>query len=228
MTRRIYSRTGADLVERLVDGSLAAILLMLTAPLAMLVAVAIKVDSSGPVLFRATRVGINGRLFTMLKFRTMRTGPADWCGITMWDDPRITRFGRWLRATKLDEWPQLVNVIKGDMSLVGPRPEDPRYVALYTAEQRQLLCVRPGITSVASLAFRDEASLLAGPDGERRYCEEILPKKLAMELASLDRSSPVGNLRVLCWTAAACFFSRGTTPGGGNTRSHMPREGPPH
>jgi len=208
-------RRAAATVHRAFDVVVATFALTLTAPLAVLIAAAIRADSPGPVIFRARRVGVNGREFVMFKFRTMcadrePAGP----GITASDDPRVTRVGRWLRPSKLDEWPQLVNVIAGEMSLVGPRPEDPRYVASYSDQQRQVLRVRPGVTSVASLAFRDEEALLVGPDSERRYREEILPEKLAMEVGYLGRASWTGNLAVLWRTAVHCL-TRCDTSGAG-------------
>ena len=130
--------------------------------------------------------------FRLYKFRRMvsdadKQGP----GITATGDSRITRVGRFLRRTKIDELPQLINVLSGDMSLVGPRPEDPRYVTLYTPEQRRVLAVRPGITSAASLAYRHEEQLLAGADWETVYREEVLPAKLAIDLEYLCSSHAV-------------------------------------
>ncbi len=156
---------------------------MALSPLLLLVALAVKLTSPGPVLYRSRRIGKEGQPFHVLKYRTMvadadRLGP----GITARGDRRVTPIGRVLRRTKLDELPQLINVVKGEMSLVGPRPEDPRFVALYTPEQRRVLRVRPGITSPASLEYRDEAGLLSGPDWEQVYVEQVLPHKLALEL----------------------------------------------
>ena len=139
-----------------------------------------RLDSPGPALFRQTRVGRFGKPFTIHKFRTMRVEPG--AAITVGEDPRITGAGRLLRATKLDELPQLWDVLRGAMSLVGPRPELPHYVALYPAALRdQVLAVRPGITDPASLAFSHEAELLAAAsDPEREYREVILPAKLRL------------------------------------------------
>lgn len=173
---------------RLFDSTAAACGLLLLSPLLLTVAVLVKFSDGGPVFFRGRRVGRNERLFGLYKFRTMipdadRQGP----GITTHGDSRVTRVGRWLRRTKLDELPQLINVLTGDMALVGPRPEDPRYVELYTPEQRQLLSVRPGLTSAASLQYRGEEQLLRGEDWERRYREEVLPAKLTIDLDYLAR-----------------------------------------
>ena len=166
--------------------------LLFLSPLFVLVAFAIKLDSRGPIFYRARRIGKDGIPFPLYKFRRMvsdadKQGP----GITATGDSRITRVGRFLRRTKIDELPQLINVLSGDMSLVGPRPEDPRYVTLYTPEQRRVLAVRPGITSAASLAYRHEEQLLAGADWETVYREEVLPAKLAIDLEYLCSSHAV-------------------------------------
>ena len=166
--------------KRLFDIAASAIGLLVLAPLLLLTAVWIKLDSPGPALFRQTRVGRFGMPFTIHKFRTMRVEPG--LAITVGADPRITRAGHLLRQTKLDELPQLWDVLRGAMSLVGPRPELPRYVELYPADLRErVLSVRPGITDPASLAFSHEAELLAAAaDPEREYREVILPAKLRL------------------------------------------------
>lgn len=157
--------------------------LVVLSPFLALVAIAVRLDSPGPVFYRAKRIGRHGEEFYLYKFRTMvanadRQGP----GITVANDRRVTRVGRILRRTKFDEFPQLFNVLRGDMSLVGPRPEDPRYVAYYTPEQREVFTVRPGITSLASVQFRNEEETLVGPDWERKYIELLMPAKLAIDL----------------------------------------------
>jgi lipopolysaccharide/colanic/teichoic acid biosynthesis glycosyltransferase len=149
-------------------------------------------------------VGKDEKPLFIYKFRTMvadaaQKGP----GITVSGDDRVTRVGRLLRRTKLDELPQLINVLKGDMSLVGPRPEDPRYVAAYTARQRQVLSVRPGITSPASVRFRHEEELLQGEDWERTYREEILPAKLQIELEYIAHRSVWRDLGIIVQTFLA-------------------------
>jgi lipopolysaccharide/colanic/teichoic acid biosynthesis glycosyltransferase len=170
------------------------------------IAIAIKAQDGGPVLHRAVRIGRGGRPFRLFKFRTMVAG-ADSMGpgITAGGDPRITPLGRRLRRAKLDELPQLVNVLLGDMSLVGPRPEDPRYVALYTPEQRQVLLVRPGITSAASLAYRREEQLLSGPDWEAAYRGQVMPAKLTIDLDYLARRSFWSDVMLIVRTAMALF-----------------------
>ena len=157
-------------------------------PLLTGLTVVVKAHDGGPVLYASRRVGKDGRVFLLYKFRTMivdsdKQGP----GITAARDRRITKVGVWLRRFKLDELLQLWNVLRGEMSLVGPRPEDPRYVAHYTPEQRHVLAVRPGITGAASLIYRREEGLLHGPDWESRYLNEIMPAKLALELDYLRR-----------------------------------------
>jgi lipopolysaccharide/colanic/teichoic acid biosynthesis glycosyltransferase len=181
--------------------------LILLCPLLLALALWVKLDSRGPVLYRGQRVGQDGSPFLMYKFRTMvlgaeRRGPA----VTYRDDPRITRAGRFLRRTKLDELPQLLNVLKGEMSLVGPRPEDPAYVALYTPEQRQVLSVKPGITGPTQLEYRDEASMLQGESVDEEYVTRIMPEKLKLDLEYVRQRSLVLDLRILWRTATTLLF----------------------
>lgn len=166
-------------------------------------AIACRLQDGGPALYRATRVGRGGKLFKLLKFRSMcvdadRRGP----GITAAGDRRVTWLGRWLRKTKLDELPQLVNVLRGEMSLVGPRPEDPRYVALYSDAQRQILEYVPGLTGPASLEFSDEESRLQGLDWEDTYRSQILPAKLRLDLEYLGRRTLRTDAILIARTAA--------------------------
>jgi lipopolysaccharide/colanic/teichoic acid biosynthesis glycosyltransferase len=183
--------------KRLFDILAAALGLLLLAPLLLLVALWVRLDSPGPALFRQTRVGRFGVPFTIHKFRTMRVAPG--AAITVGADPRITRAGRVLRQTKLDELPQLWDVLRGVMSLVGPRPELPKYVALYPAGLRErVLAVRPGITDPASLAFSHEAELLAAAaDPEREYREVILPAKLRLSADYAATASLAADLRLI-------------------------------
>lgn len=178
----------------------AAIGLVLLAPTLLLAAVWVRLDSPGPVLFRQTRIGRDGVPFTIHKFRTMRVEPG--AAITVGEDPRITRSGRFLRQTKLDELPQLWDVLRGAMSLVGPRPELPRYVELYPADLRaQVLSVRPGITDPASLAYSHEAELLAAAaDPEREYREVILPAKLRLSAEYAACATLATDLRLILAT----------------------------
>jgi len=194
--------------KRLFDLTLSALGLVLLAPVFLAIAVWIRLDSPGPVLFRQERVGRHGRSFLIRKFRTMQTdAPARGPQITIGADPRITRSGQWLRHSKLDELPQLWNVLLGDMSLVGPRPEVPKYVAMYPDEARRaVLSVRPGITDLASLQYRDESAQLAeAADPERVYVEQIMPAKLALSIRYVREASLIGDLRLLLATMAALW-----------------------
>jgi lipopolysaccharide/colanic/teichoic acid biosynthesis glycosyltransferase len=186
--------------KRLFDLLLSGTGLLLLAPLMLLVALAIRLDSPGPVMFRQERVGRQGKLFRIHKFRTMTYSPA-LAGplITVGADARITRVGALLRRAKLDELPQLIDVLAGDMSLVGPRPEVPKYVALYPAAMREkVLSVRPGITDPASLRFLDESTLLArAADPEREYVEVVIPQKLAAAVAYAEHATLATDLRVI-------------------------------
>jgi lipopolysaccharide/colanic/teichoic acid biosynthesis glycosyltransferase len=176
--------------------------MLVLSPLFAAIAAAIKLDSPGPVLYRATRAGRCGLPFTMFKFRTMQErreahGPK----ITTHADRRVTRVGRLLRPSRLDELPQLCNVLRGEMSLVGPRPEDPHYVELYDADDRAVLSVRPGTTGLASLLYRDEERLLVGEGWEHVYVEQVMPAKLAIDRAYVARQSLVLDLKILAATA---------------------------
>jgi len=202
-----WTRTADEACRRVMDAVVASCGLIALSPLLALIALLIKWDSPGPVFFRGQRVGKGGRPFRVYKFRTMVAGAARrGPGITAAEDPRVTRVGRFLRRTKLDEFPQLINVLRGDMSLVGPRPEDPRYVALYTAEQRRVLSVRPGITSPASVRFRHEEAMLQGEDWERVYRGKVLPAKLQIELDYLERRSVWRDLGIIVQTVLALVW----------------------
>ncbi|MDH5330436.1 MAG: sugar transferase [Aquincola sp.] len=174
-------------------------LLLFALPMA-LIALAIRLDSQGPAFFRQQRVGQGGQPFRIHKFRTMVVdAPARGPALTVGDDPRITRVGAWLRRSKLDELPQLIDVLAGDMSLVGPRPELPQYVARYPdALRMKALALKPGITDPASLAFADESALLAAAsDPEREYVEVILPRKLGEAIAYAERATLATDLGVI-------------------------------
>ena len=193
-------RTDA-LAKRLFDLLGAALALLLLSPLLLLIALAIKLDSPGPVFFRQLRVGRHGVPFRIHKFRTM-AADAPGLPLTVGADPRITRVGARLRDLRLDELPQLIDVLAGSMSLVGPRPEVPRYVAHYPPGLRErALAVRPGITDPSSLAFIDEAALLArAADPEREYIEVILPAKLQCAADYAARASLRTDMVVLWQT----------------------------
>jgi lipopolysaccharide/colanic/teichoic acid biosynthesis glycosyltransferase len=178
--------------------------LVLLAPLFLLVGLWIKIDSRGPVFFRQARVGKDGALFDIVKFRTMYDEAHDSL-LTIGHDRRITPAGRFLRRHKLDEFPQLFNVVAGTMSLVGPRPEVPRYVALYPADVRDLvLSVRPGITDLASIEYRDESRLLgAAADPARCYVEQVMPAKLTLAARYVQTRSFSGDFVLLLRTLKA-------------------------
>ena len=182
--------------------------LVVLCPLFAAIAVSIKLGDGGPIFYRQERVGRGGRCFKIWKFRTMRVN-ADKIGpsITSSVDPRITAIGRLLRRSKLDELPQLLNVAFGEMSLVGPRPEVPRYVALYTPEQRRVLELTPGITDLASLEFRDEETLLAqAADAETFYREYCIPKKIELNLAHASHATMWRDLWIIIKTIASIAF----------------------
>ena len=181
---------GRGALKRAVDLLASSAALLVLAPLFLVLSLLVALSSPGGVLFRQERVGLDGRPFRILKFRTMRPGVG--LPITGAGDRRITPVGRFLRRLKLDELPQLVNVWRGEMSIVGPRPEVPVYVAGYGAEQRRVLEVRPGLTDPATLAYRDEERLLgrvSPEDRERYYVAEILPRKLRLNLDYVERAS---------------------------------------
>jgi len=186
-------------MKRLFDITFSFLGLLVLCPLFAVLAVAIKASDGGTVFFRQERVGQGGKRFRILKFRSMVVN-AERMGlsVTRDGDPRITRIGRFMRKTKLDELPQLWNVLVGEMSFVGPRPEVPRYVERYTEEQRKVLALKPGITDPAALAFRDEEQLLRGAeDMERFYVEYCVPKKVGLSLAYAERGGVWEDLGVI-------------------------------
>ncbi len=192
-------------LKRAMDVAISGCALLVLWPALLLVALAIKIDDPGPVFYRQVRVGKNGREFRIFKFRTMVVD-ADKKGlqITVGRDNRITRMGALLRKTKLDELAQLLNVFLGDVSFVGPRPEVPKYVAMYTPYQRQVLLVRPGITDYASIAYRNENDMLAGAeDPERMYIDVIMPDKIELNMKYLHEISPLADIRLILKTIVA-------------------------
>jgi len=194
-------------MKRLFDLVLAIPALILLSPVFLVIAAISLVSNGFPVLFRQVRIGKDFEPFTLYKFRTMtdsETGPQ----ITSAGDPRVTRIGGRLRATKLDELPQLFNVIKGDMSLVGPRPEVPMYVDLFRDDFTTILTVRPGITGAGSVAFRSESDILAAaPDPQRCYVEDVLPRKIEIEKEYVATSSLGGDLKILATTVSATLHA---------------------
>jgi lipopolysaccharide/colanic/teichoic acid biosynthesis glycosyltransferase len=210
-----YARSG----KRMFDIAAAALGLLVLSPLLVVLSGLIRLKSRGPVLFLQERVGQGGGTFRIVKFRTMKDqlgsqveSSSDCIAgalITSAEDPRITSVGRVLRRFKLDELPQLWNVLRGDMSLVGPRPEVPHYVASYSASQCRVLTVRPGITDPASVAYRHEEDLLAGkPDPDSYYRQVILPDKLRLNLEYLDKISFFSDLSLMLRTTSSIFTPR--------------------
>lgn len=181
------------------DFVISLLVILVALPVWLAVAIAIKLDSPGPVLYVAERIGKNGKPFRIYKFRTMivdaaRLGPA----ITYNDDPRITRVGRFLRRTHMDEWPQFFNILRGDMSFVGPRPEAPSYVEHYTPQQREVLKARPGMTGLAQVQYmQNEAAMLDAMTLDEVYLNEILPKKLELDMQYIWNQSFLLDLKLL-------------------------------
>jgi lipopolysaccharide/colanic/teichoic acid biosynthesis glycosyltransferase len=194
-------------LKRAIDVVGAGVGSVVLSPLLLVIALAIRLREGSPVLFRQERVGRGGSTFTILKFRTMRAGRPDDPAVTVAGDNRITPLGRVLRRTKLDELPQLFNVLRGEMSLVGPRPEVPSYVAEWPAEVRRVvLSVRPGITDPASLAhFDEEAVLAAYDDPVEAYRTVVIPRKLAMYQHYVETRSVRGDLRIIVATLRRAF-----------------------
>jgi lipopolysaccharide/colanic/teichoic acid biosynthesis glycosyltransferase len=190
------------IAKRLLDIVLASVVLVAAIPLILCLAVAIKLESPGPVLFRCRRVGRRGRDFAMLKFRKMRHG-ARGPALTLAEDDRFTRIGRLLAATKLDELPQLWNVLRGDMSLVGPRPETREFVDLHPDAYRAILRGRPGITGLAQLAYAREGEILDPEDRVGDYVARVLPQKVALDQLYFARRTVAGDLRIVFWTLVA-------------------------
>ena len=194
-------------VKRGVDMAFAAVVLVLSLPLVALVALAVVVDSRGPVFYRAERMGRNGRPLRMLKFRKMHHN-ASGAPLTMSEDARFTRIGRLLARTKIDELPQLWHVLRGEMSLIGPRPEDPGFVAERPDDYHEILRVRPGITGLSQIAFAEESEILCKVDPLSHYRSRIFPQKIKLDRMYADCPSVKVDLRILFWTLAAVLLRR--------------------
>jgi len=202
MSHSFYTKFG----KRLFDTLASACGLIVLSPLLVLVAVAVRLSSPGPAIFRQLRTGRFEKPFQILKFRSMRPAPAGKGALlTAAGDPRITPLGFWLRKTKIDELPQLFNVLGGDMSLIGPRPEVPVYTSQYTARQKRVLLARPGITS-PQINFDEEALMASRPNREEFYLSEILPAKLECDLAYCDKIRFFTDLKILVATVAQLFL----------------------
>ena len=205
---RITARRVDSGCKRALDIAASTLFLFVLAPVIALIAAAIKLDSRGPIFYRAYRVGRNGADLRVLKFRKMRldaAGPA----LTVDGDERFTRIGKFLTEHRLDELPQLWNVLVGDMSLVGPRPEDPRFVDLHRDQFRyEILRLRPGITGLSQLAFAKEKDILDAAETERDYRERILPQKVAIDCLYVQERSVWMDVRILVWTTVAVLLRR--------------------
>lgn len=195
------------IVKRIFDITASGLGIIVLSPILLIIALMIKKESDGPVFFKQIRVGEKGKNFEILKYRTMVVD-AEKMGrqITVGNDSRITKIGGFLRKYKLDELPQLINVFKGDMSLVGPRPEVPRYVEMYNEEQRKVLDVKPGITDLASIRYRDENELLGtAEDPDSMYINTIMPDKLALNLEYINRSNVFFDIYIILKTIIKCI-----------------------
>ncbi len=193
-------------MKRIFDFTFSLAGMIILGPLLLALAILVLVLEGRPVVFSQTRVGLGGKLFPLYKFRTMRPGGGDHL-VTAENDQRVTRAGRWMRRYKLDELPQLFNVLKGDMSLVGPRPEVPKFVDLFRAEYETILTVRPGVTDPASIRFRDESALLtqSGPEAENAYLEQIMPLKLKIYRDYVCNRTLPGDIRLILKTVTVIF-----------------------
>jgi lipopolysaccharide/colanic/teichoic acid biosynthesis glycosyltransferase len=207
MDRSGFAARAGGAAKRLLDAVGALALLLLTSPIFALLVVAVKVESRGSAFYNGRRVGRDGREIGVLKFRKMYEGAAG-PALTAAEDDRFTRIGRFLARTKLDELPQLINVFKGDMSLVGPRPEDPEFVELRREDFATILTVRPGMTGLSQLAFAKESELLDPARRFEDYVDRFLPQKIALDRAYVARRTLALDLKILAWTAAAVIFRK--------------------
>lgn len=210
VNQTFYQRVG----KRLLDATFAFLGLLLISPILIVAAIAVRLTSPGPVLFRQLRTGQSGKPFRILKFRTMVAGTSsDGPLVTSECDHRITSTGRWLRRTKVDELPQLINVLTGEMSIVGPRPEVPRFTATYTDRHKKVLLARPGITGPAAIAYVQEEELLRSRfDREEFYVASILPAKLELDLAYCENVRFLEDLRLVFMTIAKLYGARKPLP----------------
>lgn len=198
------------MIKKIFDFFSALIGLVALSPFLIFIALLIKLDSKGPVFFRQRRVGCGGRIFYTYKFRTMtkKTSENQEKVFTIGEDKRVTRIGKFLRKRKLDELPQLINILKGEMSLVGPRPEIPKFVAFFTKEQREkIFSVKPGMTSLASIKFNQERDILSkSADPENNYIHKILPEKLALDMEYIKKQSFLLDLLLIIRTIKKIFI----------------------
>ncbi len=199
-----------SVLKAVFDRVISILMLLLLSPLLLVLALLVKLGDGGPVLFSQIRVGKDEKQFPIYKFRSMTVAKSQGVQVTSANDQRITPIGRILRKTKLDELPQLLNIMKGDMSFVGPRPEVPRYVEYYSEQEKEVLTVKPGLTDKATLEYRNEEEILAdAEEPEKMYVDEILPAKLALSLSYLERASFVGDLLLIAKTFLRILFPKG-------------------
>jgi len=198
--------------KTILDICLSILSLLITLPFYILIAIAIKIDSKGPIFYIQPRVGLNGKLFNIIKFRTMYIDTNFSSSVTINNDPRITKTGIFLRRYKIDEWPTAFNVLKFQMSFVGPRPESPNYAKLYTEEQKIVLNVKPGITDPAAILFNNESELLNNIDQSQEiYIHQIMPAKLSVNLEYIKNQTLIGDVKIVCntiWLVMKKIFYR--------------------
>ncbi len=186
------------MLKRIFDLLLSFLILLITLPFYTFIGLAIKLNSKGPIFYTQPRVGRDCSIFKIIKFRTMVIDHQFNSSITIKNDPRITSLGKFLRRYKIDEWPTLLNVIKSEMSMVGPRPEAPKYVALYTKEQKKVLTVKPGITDLATIAYNNEAALMSNTDdSEDIYIKQIMPGKLKLNSKYIESQTLITDAKII-------------------------------
>jgi lipopolysaccharide/colanic/teichoic acid biosynthesis glycosyltransferase len=220
----VNAATGAsgEIGKRTLDVAVSTLLIAVLLVPALLIAVVVKLESRGTVFYRAVRIGRHGQPFAMLKFRKM-VGGATGSALTLAGDPRFTRIGGFLAKTKLDELPQLWNILRGQMSLVGPRPEAPTFVARQRETYGRILHVRPGLTGLSQLAFSKESSILDPNDTVGHYERTILPQKLALDLMYVERRSLGSDLRIMGWTFVAVVLRRNVAVHRGTAKLNVRR-----
>jgi lipopolysaccharide/colanic/teichoic acid biosynthesis glycosyltransferase len=208
--------------KRALDIAVSAVILLVTLPLILLVALAVRLDSPGPIFYRAQRVGRNGRPLRMLKFRKMHHN-ASGAPLTMSEDERFTRAGKLLAKTKIDELPQLWHVLNGEMSLIGPRPEDPKFVAERFDDYVDILSVRPGVTGLSQIAFAEESAILSRVDPLEHYRTRIFPQKIRLDRMYAQAPTLRMDLSILFWTCAAVLLRRKVAVHRGSGRMNLRR-----
>lgn len=200
----LYSKKGYLIAKRIFDFTLSLVMSVVFLPFIVLVGIMIKIDSPGKIFFLQKRVTTNGKVFKIFKFRTMKENSEKLSGVTVDNDPRITKLGKYLRKFRIDEIPQIFNILTGDLSFVGARPESVKYVKEYSPEMYATLLMPAGVTSPASILFKDEAELLKGAqDPDETYVKDILPKKMAYNLEYIENCSLLYDIKVMFKTVIA-------------------------